>query len=295
MTTPLAEGEFELDGLVFGGFTSYGVTGFDTGRRSFRTQDQPVPRNDGRLFGRDELEPRTLGYTIQCLAPDDPAGARALERDLATAWSGEGVFREPGANMPLRIRSVGSDATRRVFGRPRRYHAPEDDVILGLVEVTADFATVDQLYYADNPIGVTLDIVTTADTGLAGSWQDPLADAGVATSRPGLVFVPGQVSTPHIVVRWDGPVTHPGFEIVGVGSVSLNTSLVDGEWVELGLHPSMRYARRESGGSVAGKVVGTPLDEIRLPVGQAEVRYSGLDTTATSSMTFTAYPAFTSL
>lgn len=291
----LAEGEYELAGLVFGGFTDYRVTGFDTGRRTYRTQDQPVSRGDGRLMGRDELEPRTLSGTIMCEAAGDPAGVRALERALSRAWSGEGVRRIPGANMPLRMRGVGSDQTRRVFGRPRHYHAPEGDVVLGSMPVEAEFAAVDSLFYADSPVGVSLDIITTQDTGLAGPWADPLADSGVGTSRPGLVDVPGLVATPHVVVRWEGPVTHPGFEIVGVGSVTLRTSLVDGESLELGLHPSMRYARRSGGGSAAGAVTGTDLDEMWLPTGQQEVRYHGLDTTASSSMLFTAWPAFTSL
>lgn len=295
MASPeLAEGEMETGGLVAGGFTDYRVTGFDPGRRSYRTQDQPVPRGDGRLMGRDELEPRALQGSITCRAPGDPGRARELERQLAAAWSGDQVRRTPGGNTSLRIRPVGSAETRRVFGRPRNYSVDETEAVFGFLRATAQFAAVDSLFYADDPVGLSLDIVTTQDTGLAGPWQDPLADAGVGSSRPGIVDVPGLVPTPHIEVAFDGPVTHPGFEIVGVGTITVRVELLSGQRVELGLHPSMRRARRNPGGSVAGKLAGANLEDMWLPPGLQEVRYHGLDTTASSSMSFTAYPAFPS-
>lgn len=293
--TDLADGEFELGGLVFGGFGPYGVHRFNSGRRSYRTQDQPVPRAGGRLFGRDEPEARTLAWTIHCEAPGDPAGVRALERDLAAAWTDEGTYRRPGATRPLRMRGVGSTETRRVLGRPRRYSADDSGAVFGLIGVTADFATVDGLFYADNPVAVALDIVTAQDTGLAGPWQGPLADAGTAASRPGILDVPGQVPTRYIEVVFEGPVTYPAVEIVGVGTVTVQVELLAGQRVELAVHPSMRRADRIPGGSVAGKIRGTDLVDMALPPGWQEVRYHGTDLTATSKMTFTAWPAYISL
>ena len=117
----LAAGQFDLGGYTFGGDDDAVMVtpgGFDPGVTGWRTQDAENPVRDSVLFGRDRLTPGTWGFSLQTNRLDADGSLAALEA-MGGRWRGEAVRTTPGAVMALRYR-LGS-ATRRVYGRPRRW------------------------------------------------------------------------------------------------------------------------------------------------------------------------------
>src|SRR5262245_6097231 len=89
----------------------------DLGQVDLRVDDVPMPRGDGRLFGVDYQNARTITLELLVFA-DTEADTRELVDGLLAAWRGDWVRTRPGELAGLRTRNAGRE--REVFGRPRR-------------------------------------------------------------------------------------------------------------------------------------------------------------------------------
>lgn len=114
----LSEGQYELDGFVFGKDTEMPVleSGFDPGSAEVTDQDVLRPQGDGSLVGRDYLDGPEKSLTIGVLDGTDARSHAAL---LARAWRADHVRMTPGAHSVLRYRRAG--VTYRCLGRARKF------------------------------------------------------------------------------------------------------------------------------------------------------------------------------
>lgn len=144
----MEEGQFELDGYVFGAPGDPVVVledGLDTGAPSIRTNDAPNPVGDGGYFGRDFLDGPTWAFTLGVQDDEDVYTTLA---DLARVWRNEAVRKTPGAESILKFRRGGK--TYRVYGRPRRFGVnPGATADNQWQIVEADFKMHDTVMYAD--------------------------------------------------------------------------------------------------------------------------------------------------
>jgi hypothetical protein len=290
----LLAGQWELDGLTFGEQTQITVQDWDTGSRTFRTQDRAVPFGGGRVFGRDDVEAATYTWDLLCegRGSDSPADARALERKLAVVWRGGAYRQQAGEVIELRTNVWGSGAVR-ILGRPRQYKPIRTNTELGLIPVMAEFAAVDDLLYGDKPIQVTTGLYNVSKTGVTGPVTGPVSESGTAEIRPGTFEASGDVPTQYIEMSITGPATNPSVEIIGVGSLKFQLTLAKTDTITIHVHPSMRKAVRNGSGDVSKTVLGD-VNAFALPPGNQEVRFAAENLSGNAELTFAAFPAYVS-
>jgi hypothetical protein len=280
----LAQGQWELDGLVFGEFQPVEVAAFDLGGPDIAAGDLDVPGGDGRIFGYDYARGRTLAFEFFTNAADG-AGARAAWAALASRWHDPAVRLSPRAVVPLRIRDYGMD-TIVVYGRPRNLDAVSTGLLdRGRVDLTGTFEAVDDLFYADTEQSVTLDLLPQIGAGLILPFTLPAVLTPVGGSDTTTLVNEGDAGA-WPVIEFSGPVTNPGVEWVGTGTrVELVTTLAYDQTATVDTRPWARTVLRSDGASLAGAVRGPRLADLALPPGATEVRFTGQDMTGAARAT----------
>lgn len=281
----LTDGQFELDGYVFGLPSDPVIImsdGFDSGAPDARTNDIANPVGDGDLFGRDYLSGPTWAFSLGVL--DDENVYTALG-DLARVWRNEAIRKTPGALSTLRFRRNGE--TYRVYGRPRRFGLVPDTVHddeFRLVE--ADFKVDKPIMYVDEPESVTLALgAAVPDDGLVLpetlEWTlgESFATANAVLNLQSLDPAPFEVTV-------QGPST---------GALSQVTLEGPGWAIDVqavvGAHKTLHIDTRRmtadiDGVSVAGSLTRRSRLNARLMSGASSVSFTATDPSGTSTATF---------
>lgn len=215
MVAELQEYQFEVGGVVFGLDAPVMVltSGFKPSGSSWRTQDFEHPQGDGGVPGRDYQAVGTFGFEMFADGTDE-ASALAQAAQLRNVWPAEGLVRTPRALTPLRYRLGGR--TRRVYGRPRRWTpGPTTDLVNGYLDITADFAIFDPLFYDDAEESISFNMAeqTTGGGGFRTPFRMPMRTVGVATPTGRAAFVGGDRETWPIIELTGG--INPWVEING--------------------------------------------------------------------------------
>lgn len=296
MTTVLKDHQFELlpsedadAGISFGIHlpVSCNADGFDSGTRSWLTQDQQDPYSGSVRTGRDVLSPAPWTWNLH-VNRDSEENALASMQELATAWLGRSVTSTPNAVAVIRYRVGGR--YRRVYGRPRRWSAPPDNRLLsGLVPVTASFDIIDPLYYEDAPESMSMGLAYESEGGFVFPVVFPVITLPGGYS-PGEAFVGGSLET-YPIIRFNGPVVNPQF-FNNDWSLSLNATILDGQYIEVDTRPWKRTVLRSTGASVAGALgPRTRLRDIVLKPGHQSFGFRGNSAEGNGSATIKWYPA----
>lgn len=304
MIATLPEASFELDGYPFGGLGSpVTIQNVDFGTPEIITHDTKRPRADGSMFGRDWRGSRVISFELTILteyAAPAVSGyggygtASALDElgGLERAFLADAVRTTPQATSMLRYRLGGRQ--RVVFGRGRKFAAESSMATLGRIPVTAEFVTVDHLFYDDQQYSNLVGYVPPPAGGLTWPIVFPWSTITVGYS-PGTIAVYGNVET-WLPIVIHGPIARPSVQWVGGWTVELELSLLADQYVVIDPRPWSRGVRLNNGTNVAGALtVDSPrLSDLRVPPGMVEIVLGGQDATGTSSMTLTWRGAYTS-
>lgn len=260
------------------------------GGSDIRTADVDRPRSDGRAFGMDFRSGQTISFDLGVRSTSEET-VRAETETLSRVWRADAVRLLPGAVAELRAEYAGR--ARIVYGRPRRF-APNfsDAGINNFVTVVADFACVDDVFYADTEASLAFGIVPRSGGGLLAPLASPLATT-LSSDRSQGIHVDTEMPV-WPVVTIAGPIVNPVVTIGDLVRLSLVGSLAYGETAVIDTRPWRRSALRD-GASVAGALRGTRLSQASLPAGAYEVGFSGTDPTGTASVTVSWRAAFSSL
>lgn len=300
MPTLLQEHQFEIlptvdadEGVVFGlgSNISLDENGFKPGGTDWLTQDSENMGRGNTGFGRDLLMGPTWGWDLFVNEEDVPSAVAALGK-ISTAWRAREIREIPGAVLPIRYHLAGR--TRRIYGRPRRFDAPPNNRILGgFVPVTTDFKCADAYTYDDAEQSVSLSLSATSEGGFVFPVVFPVTTLPVGTQSDQAV-VSGDADT-YPVVRFYGPVAQPRL-VTNDWTLSLNTSIADGQWVEVDTRPWNLGVRRSDGVSLAGKLGRRQwLEDMRFAPGRHDLTFEGGSSSGGASATVAWRSAWNSI
>ena len=288
----LDEGTWELNGYLMGDDQDVVVTRFEIPGADVRAGDLDVPGGDGRTFGYDYLGGRSLSFELAVNAVDGPS-ARAAWAALATHWRATPTRLTPREVVPLRWRRHGAP-TVLVYGRPRQLDTVNEAILdRGTIALTGTFETADDLFYDDVEQAVTLDLLPQIGEGLILPFTLPAVLTALGDSDTTTLTNTG-TGTAWPVITFSGPITNPGVEWVEHGTrVQLITTLAYDQTATIDTRPWARTALRSDGASLAGTLRGPALDELAIPPGPTQVRFTGQDMTGTARATIRMRSAHT--
>ena len=273
----LQDHQFELLGVPFGIDCEVTVEdeGFNPGTATWRVQDSELPLEDGMQFGLDRLSPPVWTWNLSTDRASEAEALASLER-LATAWRADAVRGTPGAVTPLRYRLAGRD--RRVYGRPRRWASPLSNRILdGYIPITADFATVDGVFYDDNEQTFNIGTVPATTGGFTFPLTFPMSTIRSGGFRQSNFRVGGSFPT-WLVVEITGEIADPYIVIDQNQRIGLNGQLSADTPITLDGRPWVRAALRPDGSSASGMLNRTTrLANLKVAPGSHEVTFGGID------------------
>ncbi len=262
----------------------------DIGDVDLRVADVNRPRQDGKAFGVDYRSGRTITFEMG-VRGTSPTEVRTTAAELTKAWRADPVRKTPGAVAELRLNYDGRE--RLVYGRPRRFAPDYSDVAVNqFINVVADFACADDLFYDTEEEGITFSIVPSLGGGLMAPLASPLTTTADSDRSQGITVVSEMDVWP--VIRIDGPITNPIVNIGDVARFEVRLSLEHDEWVEIDTRPWARHALRNGTANVSGTVRGTRLAQAAIPAGSYEVGFKGNDPTGTASVRITWRPTYSS-
>lgn len=264
---------------------------FDPGEAVPRTQDTERPMADGLMFGRDFRSAPTWTWTVNTNHTELEDAEAALD-DLEAAWYNTLDATEPGDHVELRYQYRGR--TRLVYGRPRRFHRPKDNLLLqGLGVATIDFQRADPLHYGADEQQMVMGIVPSTSGGLISPLISPLISAEPAVARQGFVTVEGNAPTYPIITVF-GPVSNPKvFAVDGSWEVKVIANIPAGQHVTVDARPWRMTAKL--GGASVSLSRSTRLSDVRMEPGTHEIGFVGTDMTGSSTATVSWRPAWYSL
>lgn len=297
--TVLEDHQFEIlptedsaSGVPFGIKLPVSLTdsGFDPGVAEWITQDRDNPRNGSTMMGRDVRKGSTFTWALFVNQTDEETAAAKLQ-ELADAWTGESVASVPGAYSVIRYGFAGR--TRRVYGRPRRWANSFDNRVLsGMVPVTCDFQRVSPLFFDDQIEIDTLDMVNESEGGVTFPVTFPIISIP-SGSNAGEIHVGGTRKT-FPIIRITGPIVNPEL-ITPAWTLKLNTTILEGNWIEIDTRPWVMTVRNQSGASVAGLLdPKVRLSSLLLSPGNQSLSLRGNSSTNTATCTIKRYAAHAS-
>lgn len=247
----LADGQFEIDGVTFGGATDAVKVGdLDMGTRTLTVQDAQIGWRGDVAFGRDVDDAPEWLFQLFVHAA---SGRTMLDAKATFRLAWDGPKATPGALSTLRYNIGGQ--TWRVYGRPRRF---------------ADLSLVHGLHF-----GRAASMM--ASFKLSSSLV--LSDAISTVSGSGSAVVAGYSPTP-ATVTLTGPATDPkvscaAWEAGIAGTLATGASVtIDGRTTT---------ALTNTGASAAGTLTaGTRMSQMMLPVGSTALTHAGGGTAATT-------------
>lgn len=257
----------------------------DVGVPEWATDDTARPRGDGTMFGSDFLSGQTVTLSVDVVGRDE-AEARSRLDALATVWRGDAIRTTPGA-----VAALTSGTGRTAFGRPRRFSAAQALAHQGLIQVVADFATSDSVWYGEEH-SLSVGFAPATGGGLLAPLASPLTTTA-SSDRSQAFRVDGTLATwPVVEIR--GPITNPSIQIGERIRWDFALSLAYDETLVVDTRPWARTVLR-GGASVAGSLSrrSTRLSASALTPGAYELTLRGLSDSGTASAAVSwraAYP-----
>jgi len=277
----LLPSETATDGALFGigQQVSLDADGFAPGSTDWAVQDAEDPSNGTTMFGRDRLLGPVWNWQLH-VNRTTTAEALATLGSFQTAWRALHIRNTPGAVLPLRYRLEGR--TRRIYGRPRRFEAPPNNLILsGYVPVSVDFKCVDAFTYSDVEqvvalrLGSELADPDAVDSG--GGFIFPVtfpSDTLPPTTQQTQVLVGGDAPA-YPVVRFNGPVVNPSLA-TNEWTLSLDYTIPEGQYVEIDTRPWKQTVLLNGNTSLAGLLGRRQrLSRVTFKQGRFQARYNG--------------------
>lgn len=289
---PLIHAEFDLDGYRFGPGHSVYLSRVDTPGISWRDQDLVNPVGANVFFGRDYQDPTPWGFDFT-ITGTTPAEAAENYFALTNAWTAQHIRDVPGAELPLDFNMHGT--ARRIYGRPRDLK-PDDATDLFVLETIKAKATF-QPSSAEMVDGNARVHQMTMTPGSAGGFVFPIVFPWGTTqggTRQGIITDGGGLTPTHDVqVEIHGPIgkaqaTGPGWEFGLTQSLAYDRAIT--------LDARRGTILWDNGASAAGLITaGTRLDDITIPPGPSELKFTGEDLSGTSTLTVTWRPTITTI
>lgn len=291
MTNTLREGEFDLDGLAFGGEDHNIVVlprGFRPGGWTTSHQDAQSSVGDYIAMGRDTLAPATWSFDVATNA-HDATGAQDALNEFATRWSARAARSGRGAVSVLRYRIGGR--TRWIYGRARRFTPVVTQAMWdGIAAAVIEFQPVETVTYDDEPRSIVISSRVSAVGGLIAPFVAPFTTVRRGSRDGSIADVGGTVETPPIITI-HGPITRPFVEGPD-WRIELDTHIADGTSVVIDAHPAIGTVRRQDGASLSGALtLQSRLSRVRLHPGTSYVTFGGTDPTGTSTCEVRWHPA----
>lgn len=226
-------------------FDDVEVTNWDVAGRDFRIDDADRPREDGRFFGIDYVNPgdveidliiRARGKTRQ----DRFEAASAIRGAFDTAWNADPIRLTNGATSELVI------AGRvMVEGRPRHVDWDDSRATFGIIRGTALFVRATSELYAVDEDGnagwrdATLMLVASQIGGLKDPLKAPLRTS-VESTRAAPIEV-GGTAPAWPVIEMTGPIqSNAQVEVPGRWRVYLNRALAWNQTARIDTRPGRR-------------------------------------------------------
>lgn len=272
----MINGDFEIDGNLYGKRQGVFVRNVGLGGSEWRTQDAVNPAGDDKYFGRDYLTPGSWTLNLG-------TNGRSRSEDLAALASVARVWnkplRRPGAESVLKYCIDGR--VRRLYGRCRGVIPEVNQAFLtGYVPATATFDTRDPLVYDDTERSsgrITLLPAPSGGVLLPATLPFTLSKA---VPRSGLVDVGGDAETPVRIIG-HGPLTGKWAVTVGGRRVEMNHTLAYDRSVLIDTRTMTVID--DTGANLAGKLSRKVfLPDVRLAPGPSEVIFEGNDDSGTS-------------
>lgn len=222
-------------GLVFD-------TAPDLGERAMRTEDTTIPNADGRTFGQDFVEGRTITFSIT-VDGENEDHAHALLSNMAQVWRADPIRMLPGE-----VATLTSERGRVLYGRPRRFASADEELPFGVATVTCDFETADDNWYGPEQ-RESITYMPALGGGLVAPLAAPLSTT-LSSDRSRAFTVGGDMPT-WPIYEITGPITNPVIEIVHNYKLEFQLSLTSRQTVRIDTRPFSRSVLRNNG-SVRG-------------------------------------------
>ena len=295
MTTPvdLEDDQHQLGSLLIGKGTSVTIAAIEgLGKPPSRTGDVEPAGEDGLWLGIDYYSSRTVRIDAAIKIPGDAITVWDVLADLQDDADTPAVRGTGGTTMDLRLKFPGRPA-RTVRGRLRQLEPDVSKYRHGWVPLDIEFQAGDYLYYADEPATTSIPLGLLSSGGMTFPLEFPFVIDGdpAAVGRPGYLSVEGTAST-WPLLRVTGPCANPSITHVASGrTLTVQTTLAVGEWVEIDTRPGWRTVLRDNGGG-APLTPQSRIDRFQLTPGTNEIRWTATDNTLTSTLAVTWWPAY---
>lgn len=294
--TPLTDGQHQLGSVLIGAGTNVLIATIEgLGQPPLRSSDVEPPGEDGLWLGTDYYSGRTLRIDAGIRQAGDWQGVLDTLSALLDDSDTPTVRGQGGTTLDLRLKFPGRDA-RVIRGRLRKLDPDVSQSIHGWVPLDIEFQAQDHLFYADAPGTTSMPLGSLTAGGVTFPLVFPFTIAGdpSAVGRPGFLEVAGTAPT-WPVLRVAGPCANPTITHVASGrTLTVQTTLAAGEWVEIDTRPGWRTVLRENGGSVPLAPT-SRIDQFVLSPGLNEIHWSATDPTLTSTLAVTWWPAYKAL
>lgn len=237
-----------------------------------RSDDTPMPRSDVTQFGQDFRGGRTISFQMEAMTEgadleEREANVTALLDEMFAVWDGDAVAKTGGAVATLR-----SHTNRVAFGRPRTPVADTKRTFQGRASVTAEFQTVNNLWYGAQQIQ-TVGLIPPYTGGVTSPVTSPVTTAP-PTSRSEFIDVGGVVATP-LWATIKGPIINPIIELVGQWRFGFETTLAYDETILVDTRPWRPRILRNGRQAIATDSQSSPLLRSAVPPGRYELVLRG--------------------
>ena len=290
MSIQLADGEWELDGVLAGSTRDHDIVVLDAapGNPVWNNNDRDTPGSEYRRFGRDTEHGPTWTFEFLITTDNETTALQALA-ELRAAWTARADARIAGAQQALRYQVAGR--TRRIYGRPRGF-APSDwgGLEQGIIVATAQFVTADPYHYDDETRSTSLTVFAAPSSGFIFPVTFPFTTTAGGPRQGVIADTGGTVPTPARITFY-GPNTDP--QLTGDGwKVGLRTTIAHDQSVTI---DSRNKTIEHSAGGIVPLAPGTWLRDVRLRPGSEDLLFTGADPTGTARVTVEWNPAHDSL
>ena len=287
----LGEGQFEIDGVPFGGvWDDVKIGKLEPPQNSWDTQDANNAFRQSIFMGVDLLRPGDWQFELRtdCYTVDEARNAADL---LAAAWL-RGGQRESGRVSSLRYR-IGN-RTRIVYGRGREFvHNFDQWSYSGTSPIAASFQMVSPFFYDDGEREVRLGYTPPVTGGLVAPLTSPLTSFGTGATYQGGVIgdVGGTAPTP-VLINIYGPtsnaiVSGPGW------TIEYSAPIAYDEIVTIDCRFGITLVKNNFGRTLNRNLSWrTNLTKALLKPGASNVTYQGFDRTNTSYAVVRWRPAY---
>lgn len=255
MSNNLIPYQWQIGDIVLGPRTQYTVLGVQIQSYNVNNQDSQIPKSDQITMAQDSRQAQPIQFTIGVSdnAPT-PHFTNSLPTDLVDkssklldalqdAWFADDIKQQWGEYMPL-VHCDGYGVVKVIWGRPRKFQYTPKTQTSKWRKVTAEFARMDAVSYAE----------IESRTDLLINGADPVLYTTASRANTWFrVWLMGPMSNPQI--------------IVGDNDIQLGMDIEAGVAVEVSSYPWSRRIVDSNGINWRTKLIGQTryLDQLKLP------------------------------